>query len=133
MFYQTLTARRLLKGPKMPFYPWWPWPLTFDLALDLQTRPSEGPNTSSVQRFSRYYTQTKNHWRRQKQNIPQFTASGNERNIKVECFSRSIVVHCLCLLVACIDRHLFTRMLPVRTNDTSAVRYGQQNGPTHWS
>ena len=38
----------------------WPWSLTFD--LDLQTRPSEGPNTSSVwiwrksvQRFPRYF------------------------------------------------------------------------------
>jgi len=26
--------------------PWWPWPLTFD--LDIQTRPSEGRNTSSL-------------------------------------------------------------------------------------
>jgi len=41
------------------FCPWWPWYLTFD--LDIQTRPSEGPNTSSlwiwhksVQRFQRY-------------------------------------------------------------------------------
>jgi len=42
------------------FCPWWPWPLTFD--LDIQTHPSEGPNTSSlwiwrkcVQRFPRYF------------------------------------------------------------------------------
>jgi len=28
------------------FCPWWPWPLTFD--LDIQTRSSEGPDTSSV-------------------------------------------------------------------------------------
>jgi len=40
------------------------WPLTFD--LDLQTRPSEGPNTSflwiwhrSIQRFWRFHMQTK--------------------------------------------------------------------------
>jgi len=28
------------------FYPWWPCPMTFD--LDIPTRPSEWPNTSSV-------------------------------------------------------------------------------------
>jgi len=28
------------------FCPWWPWPLT--LILGIQTRPSEGPNTSSL-------------------------------------------------------------------------------------
>jgi len=47
MFYQSQTARRPPKGPKeCRFCPWWSWSLTFD--LDLQTRPSEGPNTSSA-------------------------------------------------------------------------------------
>jgi len=68
---------------KCRFCPWWPWPLTFD--LDLQTRPSQGPNTSSVwswpksvQRFPRYFIhkQKPTDWRRQKQNPPQFTACG---------------------------------------------------------
>jgi len=53
--------------------------------LDLQTRPSEGPNTSSmwvwhkfVQRFQRYFIHNKSPdlWHR-KQKLPQFTACGN--------------------------------------------------------
>ena len=62
MFYQTQTVyavRRPLKGPKMPFLS----PVTLTFGLDLQTRPSEGPYTSSmwiwcksVQRFPRYFT-----------------------------------------------------------------------------
>ena len=51
-------------GEKMSFCPWWPWPLFFD--HDLQTRPNEGPNTSSVwiwrksvQRFPRYFINKK--------------------------------------------------------------------------
>jgi len=58
--------------------------LTFD--LDLQNRPSEGPNTSLVwiwckwvQQFPRYFIHKKpTDWRCQKQNLPQFTACGNE-------------------------------------------------------
>ena len=49
------------KGRKnVVFCPCWPWPLTF--VLDLQTRPSDWPNTSSmwiwrksVHRFPRYF------------------------------------------------------------------------------
>jgi len=44
MFYQTKTARRPPKGPKCCLLSLWPWPLIFDL----QARPSEGPNMSSV-------------------------------------------------------------------------------------
>ena len=59
------------------------WPLTFH--CDLQTRPSEGPNTfsvwiwrKSVQQFPKYFIhkQKTTDWRRQKQNLPQFTACG---------------------------------------------------------
>jgi len=32
-----------------------------------------------------------------------------------------------------LDRHLFPRLLPVRTNDTSAVRYCQPTRSTRWS
>jgi len=46
-------------GVHCTFLSWWPWPFTSD--LDIQTRPSEGPNTSSlwiwckcVQPFQRY-------------------------------------------------------------------------------
>ena len=60
MFYQTYTACKSPKSPPTAAewrhlqraqrafcpYPWWPWPLTFD--LDIQTRPSEKPNTTSV-------------------------------------------------------------------------------------
>ena len=61
--------------------------LTFD--LDIQTHPSEGPNTpslwiwcKSVQRFPRYFIhEQKSHRERQKQNLTQFTACGN----KVTC------------------------------------------------
>ena len=63
MFYQT-TVRTPPKWPKIAFLAWWPWALTFD--LDLQTRPSEGPNTSSlwiwcksVQRSPRYFIHNK--------------------------------------------------------------------------
>jgi len=68
----------------MPFCPW--WPLTFD--IDLQTHPSERPNTfftwiwrKSVQRFPRYFIhkQKTTDWRRQKQNLLQFTACGNQQ------------------------------------------------------
>ena len=67
-----------------PFCPWWPWPLTFN--FDLQTRPSEGPNTSSlwiwcksVQWFSRYFTyKERSHRQRRKQNLTQFTVSGEK-------------------------------------------------------
>jgi len=66
----------------MPFCPWWPWPLTL---TNVQTRPSEGSNMSSlwiwrksVQRFPEiFHTQTKKS-QRQKQNFTQFTACGKE-------------------------------------------------------
>ena len=57
--------------------------LAFD--LDLQTQPSEGPNTSSmwmwrksIQRFPWYFIHKtkKTGWRHQKQNLLQFTACG---------------------------------------------------------
>jgi len=58
MFYQTQTARRPQKEPKMPFLSL--VTLTFD--LDIQTYPRKGPNSSSlwiwrksVQRFPRYF------------------------------------------------------------------------------
>jgi len=38
------------RAEKCCFCPWWPWPLTFD--LDIQTRPSEGPNTKHVLRVN---------------------------------------------------------------------------------
>ena len=68
----------------MPFCHWCPWPLTLTF-----NRPSEGPNTSSVwiwrksvQRFPRYFThiQKTTDWRRQKQNLPHFTACGYDSN-----------------------------------------------------
>jgi len=73
------------KGRKITFVcPWWPWHLTFD--LDLQIRPSEGPNTytvwiwrKSVQLFRIYFIyKQKSHRQRQKQNLTQFTACGNQ-------------------------------------------------------
>jgi len=70
MFYQTQTAHR---QPK----------LTFD--LNLQTPPSEGPNTSSLwilhkssgSRDISYRLQTKRHRQRQKQNLTQFPGEGS--------------------------------------------------------
>jgi len=59
--------------------------VTLAFNLDLQTRPSEGANTSSVNLtqirsavLEIFHTQTKNHGlMAQKQNFPQFTAYGN--------------------------------------------------------
>ena len=42
MLYQTQTARRLPKGPKRAVF------VPDDLDLDIQTRPSEGPNIFHV-------------------------------------------------------------------------------------
>jgi len=67
------------------FGPWWPWPLTFD--LDLQTRLSEGSNTSSVwiwcksaQQFPRYFIH-KQKVTAPKTELLQFTACGNEHTV----------------------------------------------------
>jgi len=67
MFYQTLTARRPPKGPKNAILT---RALPFSCSF-LQTRPSEGPNTSSEwiwrkssQRFPRYFVHKP--WRGQK-------------------------------------------------------------------
>jgi len=77
------------RAEKCRFCPWWPWPLT--VHIDLQTHPSEGPNTSSmwiwcksVQRFLSCFihNQKTTDWRRQKQNLPQFTACGNNNITK---------------------------------------------------
>ena len=78
MFYQYRT-QAAETAEKCRFCPWWPLSLTFDLYL--QTRPSEGPNTSSlriwrtsVQRFPGYFIHNqKSHRQRQKQNLTQFT------------------------------------------------------------
>ena len=79
------------KGRKMLFF------VPGDLDLDLQTRPSEGPNMSSmwiwcktVQQFQRCFMQKQKatDWRRQKQNLPQFTACSNKalhRNTSQAC------------------------------------------------
>jgi len=71
------------RAEKYRFSPWWPWLLTFD--LDLQTRPSEGTNTSSVwiwrksvQRFPRLSYRDKKVTDSTKQNLTQFTACGND-------------------------------------------------------
>ena len=64
-----------------------------DLDLQLQTRPSEGPNTSSVciccksvQWFSRYLIhKQKSHRQRQKHNFMQFTACGNNQHASKQC------------------------------------------------
>jgi len=73
---RTAHARRR-NGWKMPFLS------LVTLTVDLQTRLSEGPNTSSVwirhtsvQRLRRYFVhkQKTTEWRCQKQNLPQFTA-----------------------------------------------------------
>jgi len=63
------------RAEKCRYCPWWPWPLTFD--LDLQTRLSEGPNTSSVwiccksvQQFQRYFIcKQKSHRQRQNRTL----------------------------------------------------------------
>jgi len=62
------------QAAKMPFLSLWPWPLTF--GLDLQTRPSKRPNTPSMWICRSAKTSES---RRQKQNLPQFTACGNQR------------------------------------------------------
>jgi len=86
MFYQisrTQAAETAEKGRFMSLVT-----LTFD--LDLQTRPSERPNTSSAvwiwrksfQQLPRYFTREEKSHRlsgqRQKQNLPQFTACGSD-------------------------------------------------------
>ena len=69
---------------KCRFCPWWHWPLTFD--FDLQSCPSEGStrllcefgaNPFSGSRDILYTNIKPTDWRRQKQNLPQFTACGN--------------------------------------------------------
>jgi len=65
-----------LKDRKMPFSPWWPWPSTSKLvqARDQTCLPCEfGANPYSC---SRYFI----HKRRQKRNLPQFTACGNDNS-----------------------------------------------------
>jgi len=59
MSYETKTTRRPLKGPKNAVF--------VPGALDLQIRPSEGPNTScvriwrkSIQQFQRYFIHKQN-------------------------------------------------------------------------
>jgi len=63
MFYQTNRTQAALKGRKIPFLSL--VTLTFD--LDIQSRPSDGPSTSSVwiwrksvQRFPRYCIHKRN-------------------------------------------------------------------------
>ena len=65
IFTYLLTLQAAERAQNAVLCPWWPWPLTFN--FDLQTRPSEGPNTSSVwiwrksvQRFLRYFIPNKN-------------------------------------------------------------------------
>jgi len=61
--------------------------LTFDFDIDIETRPSEKPNTSfvwiwskSVQRFSRYFIHKQNKSQTApKQNLTQFTACGKAK------------------------------------------------------
>ena len=59
---------------------WWPWPLTSD--HDIQGRPSEGPNMSSLWIWHKsivpkiFHTQKKSHRQCQKQNLMQCTACG---------------------------------------------------------
>jgi len=86
---------------------WWPWPSTFD--LDIQTRPSEGPNMSSVwiwrksvQRFPRYFihkqkTQKVTNSAKNK-NLTQFTVCGNKHyNISAQQYANQmrvmVVIH----------------------------------------
>jgi len=65
--------------------------VTLTFVLDIQTRPSDGPNTSSlwiwhksVQRFPRYFIhKRKSHRQCQKQNLMQFIACGNKKNTSV--------------------------------------------------
>jgi len=82
MFYQNKPPGGRRKGRKMPFVSL--EALTLD--LDLQSHPNEGPNTSSlwiwhksIQRFTRYFIHKQNsHRPHQKQNLPQFSACGND-------------------------------------------------------
>jgi len=77
------------------FCHWWPWPLTFD--LDIQTRPIEGLNMSSLwiwrksdQRFPRYFIhKQKSHRQRQGQNLTQFTACDNQDICIAVCWINS--------------------------------------------
>jgi len=75
----------LQNGRKMPFLSL--ETLTFD--LDIQTRPSEGPDTSFLwiwrkagQQFQRYFIHKQSHRWRQKQNLTQFTACGKDHHRK---------------------------------------------------
>ena len=68
------------RAEKSHFCPWWPWP------LDLWPWPSNSSERGTkhvfrvnlVQRLPRYFIKNTNtDWRRRKQNLPQFTACGN--------------------------------------------------------
>ena len=74
------------KAGKFHFCHWWPWLLTLTFKLVWardQTRfPCEfGANPFSGSRDISY-TNKKTDWRRQKQNLPQFTACGNKSSVK---------------------------------------------------
>jgi len=67
--------------------------VTLNFDLDFKTRPGEGPNVStvwiwrrSVQRFPRYFIHKRKtaEWRRQKQNLPQFRACGNNDDVYID-------------------------------------------------
>jgi len=121
------------KGRKGRFCPWWPWPLTFD--LDLQTRPIDGPNTSSlwiwrksVQRFPRYFIhkQKNTDWRRQKQNLPQFTA------VHCAVYMR-YTLWAMCMLNHCLEWYkcVLTNLYPTDSGWTHLLHDFSPDGGTH--
>jgi len=93
MFYQTQTARRPQKWLKNAVFLF-----LVTLTFDLETRPNETPNRSSVwiwhksvQQLRGYFThkQKTTDWRRHKQNLPQFTACGNNKNLAQDVCKKS--------------------------------------------
>jgi len=67
------------RDEKCRFCPWWPWPLTMTIKLvRARDQPCEfGANPFSGSRDISHTPKTTD-WRRQKQNLPQFTACGEE-------------------------------------------------------
>jgi len=70
--------------------------------LDLQTRPSDGPNMSymwiwrkAIQWFPRYFIHKKTNWRHQKQNFLQFTVCGKNSDGQRSQYTENLMTECV--------------------------------------
>ena len=108
------------------FCSWWPWGAV--VMLDIQTRPSEGPNVflvnlaQIIQRFPRYFLhKQKSHRQRQKQSLTQFIACGK--------YAHWGLLHSICAAVD--SRSLIALLLQSRPLRDHSIL--SRNGPVYQS